>query len=219
MRAGLQSISKLDFLEIYPYICAKAFNNAITVRNSFAVSGLVPLDPDRVLEKLDVQLLSVPTTPTSRGGEWQPHIPVKPSDVQQQLASINRSFEKGSYSPPSSVERALIQIGKGAERAMHDVAMVTEQVKRLQDELNTKRQRHENRGRRLPYEGGMTAEQALERLQARRAARNGNRGVGAAGNAEDEMVTQRPRQRCTNCREVGHKRNRCPQAISNQQIE
>jgi hypothetical protein len=39
---------------------------AETIRNSFAAAGLVPYNPDRVLEKLDIQL-KTPTPPVKQG--------------------------------------------------------------------------------------------------------------------------------------------------------
>lgn len=64
-------MSKLDFLEIYAQARLTAFKST-TGSNSFATIGLIPRDPQRVIEKLDVQLASssilVPTRPHQEHG-------------------------------------------------------------------------------------------------------------------------------------------------------
>lgn len=67
MRLGVNHIDKLDFLEAYPSARVDSFKSD-TIKNSFAAAGLVPLCPDRVISKLDIQLRT-PTPPSSRGSE------------------------------------------------------------------------------------------------------------------------------------------------------
>ena len=68
IRAGVNSISKLDFLEAYPIARAQSYK-AETIKNSFAAAGLVPFNPKTVIETLDIQL-KTPTPPGSRGSEF-----------------------------------------------------------------------------------------------------------------------------------------------------
>ena len=68
IRAGVNSITKLDFLEAYPITRAQSYK-AETIKNSFAAAGLVPFNPKTVIETLDIQL-KTPTPPGSRGSEF-----------------------------------------------------------------------------------------------------------------------------------------------------
>jgi hypothetical protein len=58
MRNGVNSIDKDDFLQIYP-IARKATFKASTIQNSFRGAGLVPLNANHVLEKLNICVESV----------------------------------------------------------------------------------------------------------------------------------------------------------------
>lgn len=54
-RLGFNHINKLDFLAEYPQAHQETFKQD-TIQNSFAAAGLVPLDPERVLSKLNISL-------------------------------------------------------------------------------------------------------------------------------------------------------------------
>jgi hypothetical protein len=59
MRLGVNSIDKDDFIQLYPIARESAFK-AQTIQNSFKGTGLVPLDAIYVLDKLNIQLESLP---------------------------------------------------------------------------------------------------------------------------------------------------------------
>ena len=54
-RTGYNHIDKLDFLADYPRVRLEAFQPDI-IRNSFVATGLVPIDAERVLSKLNISL-------------------------------------------------------------------------------------------------------------------------------------------------------------------
>jgi DDE superfamily endonuclease len=63
-RIGYNHIDKVDFLADYQQARIEAFQPSI-IRNSFAAAGLVPIDPARVLTKLNISLRT-PSLPSSR---------------------------------------------------------------------------------------------------------------------------------------------------------
>jgi hypothetical protein len=63
MRNGVNHIDKLDFLEAYHAARTEAMTLA-NVQSSFAATGLMPFDPERVLSKLHTQL-KTPTPPST----------------------------------------------------------------------------------------------------------------------------------------------------------
>lgn len=54
-RMGINHIDKLDFLAAYPQARLDTFKDR-TIQNAFRATGLVPVDPTQVLEKLNIQL-------------------------------------------------------------------------------------------------------------------------------------------------------------------
>jgi hypothetical protein len=58
MALNITRIDKCDFLLAYPAARNTAFKEQ-NIKNSFAAAGLVPLEPDRVISKLNIRL----TTP------------------------------------------------------------------------------------------------------------------------------------------------------------
>jgi hypothetical protein len=62
-KAGVNHIDKLDFLKAFPKARTAAFKSE-TIQNSFAGAGIVSFDPERVLEKLGIQL-KTPSPPGS----------------------------------------------------------------------------------------------------------------------------------------------------------
>jgi hypothetical protein len=61
MRNGVNHIDKQDFLEAYYTAHTETMNQA-NIHSSFAATGVVPYDPERVLTKLNTQLRT-PTPP------------------------------------------------------------------------------------------------------------------------------------------------------------
>lgn len=52
---GYNHIDKLDFLAAYPQARAEAFIPE-TIQNNFAAAGLVPINAERVLSRLNISL-------------------------------------------------------------------------------------------------------------------------------------------------------------------
>ena len=70
---GFNHIDKFDFLKAYPEAHTKTFK-ANTIKNSFEAAGLVPLNPGRVLEQLNIYL-KTPTPPCSQSTNSAPKGP------------------------------------------------------------------------------------------------------------------------------------------------
>jgi hypothetical protein len=69
MRHGFNHIDKMDFLTAFPQARTIAYK-AQTIRNSFAATGLVPFNLDRVIQQLTIRL-KTPTSPPSRSSNTQ----------------------------------------------------------------------------------------------------------------------------------------------------
>jgi hypothetical protein len=53
MRYGVNYIDKLNFLAVYPQARIDAFKSN-TIKNSFKAAGIVPIDPEPMLIKLNI---------------------------------------------------------------------------------------------------------------------------------------------------------------------
>ncbi|EED18891.1 pogo transposable element, putative [Talaromyces stipitatus ATCC 10500] len=81
MRLGFNHIDKIDFLTAFPKARTMAYK-AQTIRNSFAATGLVPFNPDRVLQQLNIQL-KTPTPPPSQSSNTQSSCLQTPQNPRQ----------------------------------------------------------------------------------------------------------------------------------------
>jgi hypothetical protein len=65
MRAGIDHVDKLGFLDNYPEARSAVFTFE-TIRNSFNAAGLLPYRPTAVLNKVDIYIRT-PTPPVVGG--------------------------------------------------------------------------------------------------------------------------------------------------------
>ena len=98
-RLGFNHIDKFDFLEAYPLAHAGTFK-ADTIKNSFAAAGLLPFNPDKVLEQLNIQLRT-PTPPDSQSTNSAPETPYNCKQLEKQMAIKTRPFYSGGSGPPA----------------------------------------------------------------------------------------------------------------------
>jgi hypothetical protein len=63
MQNGVNYIDKQDFLKVY-YIAHTESMSLVNIQSSFAATGLLPYDPERVLSKLKTQFKTL-TPPSS----------------------------------------------------------------------------------------------------------------------------------------------------------
>ena len=207
IRAGVNSISKLDFLEAYPIARAQSYKSE-TIKNSFIAAGLVPFNAETVLQNLNIQL-KTPTPPGSRGSESSLKTPQNPAQLDKQASSIKALLRRRSQSPVSPTKRALDQIIKGCEVAMHNNAFLAEQCKLLRAANAKQTSKRTKSTKRIAFENGVTIGETPAPIstpnqvsedqsdQAHEAIQNASGPVGRAP------------PRCTNCFEIGHRRNQC----------
>ena len=116
-RLGFNHIDKLDFLEAYPQARVTAFK-VESIKNSFAATGLLPFNPERVLGQLNIQL-KTPTPPGSRSTNSMPKTPHNLKQLEKQASTIKKLLRNRTQSPSSPTKSALDQLIKGCEIAMN----------------------------------------------------------------------------------------------------
>jgi hypothetical protein len=129
MRLGYNHIDKFNFLQAYLAAHLEVFT-PLNIQNSFAAAGIHPLNPERVLEKLNIYI-STPTPPPSRASQstnssWlaTPHIL---RQLCKQASSVKKLLKQRSQSPLMPSKLAVQQLIKGCKIAMHSAAILVKE--------------------------------------------------------------------------------------------
>ncbi|KAI1508834.1 DDE superfamily endonuclease [Pyrenophora tritici-repentis] len=118
MRNHINHITKLEFLPAFKIAFYRAFTPA-NICSAFRGAGLVPLQPEAVLSKLDVQLRT-PTPPAAALPEapWVAQTPSNARELKAQSSLIRERVRQHKSSSPASIIKAINQLKKGAEVMM-----------------------------------------------------------------------------------------------------
>jgi DDE superfamily endonuclease/Tc5 transposase DNA-binding domain/helix-turn-helix, Psq domain len=214
MRLGFNKIDKLDFLEAYPHARNNAFKPEI-IKSSFAAAGLVPYDPDRVISKLSIRLRT-PTPPSSQGSEssrnFSPKTPSTEKELRRQASSVKALLRMGSKSPPSPSDRALNQLIKGCQLAMHNAAILAKENNEYRA-ANEKQKRKRSRSRKqITCKEGFSVSEVQQLVEAsieaaispEQSQRDHSPPPSAAPNP-----AKRAKSTCSRCGEIGHRYITC----------
>ncbi|KAJ5234886.1 uncharacterized protein N7469_004054 [Penicillium citrinum] len=209
-------IDKFDFLDNYQHIPLEVFQSTNpTIKNSFAASGLVPLDPERVLRKLNIllQTLSPPgSRPNSRSSEFTPQTPKTATQLFKQASMLKDLLKQRSNSPPSPSKEMLDQIIKECALALHSSALLAKENADYHTANEKKRQKRNRSTRQIPCEEGLTVEEGLQLGQQLKSL---DEAIQVDSHTQSELPNQaavsatRAPPRCSGCREIGHKINAC----------
>src|SRR5450432_3930159 len=132
MHNGVNYIDKQDFLEAY-YNARKEMMTQANISSSFAATGVLLYDPERVLAKLNTQLRT-PTPPLASAieqGPWAPETLHNAVELELQSKAIKDYLQHRTKSPPSPTEAALDQLVKGCTIAMNSAILLTEENRQL----------------------------------------------------------------------------------------
>jgi hypothetical protein len=215
MRLGFNHIDKIDFLTAFPQARTVAYK-AQTIRNSFAATGLVPFNPDRVIQQLDVQL-KTPTPPPSRSSNTHSSCLQTPQNVRQftrQSTAIRKSINQHTGGPNQVIDQAIMRMSKAYETTMNDLLLIRKENRDLRAANEKEKQKRQRSMKQISIEQGITGEEAQALVQGQVEA---SQAVITAP-AEPELPASQPvvrRQfRCSGCNVMGHRINQCPSRTS-----
>lgn len=225
MRLGVNSIDKDDFIQLYPIAREAAFK-AQTIYNSFRGTGLVPLDATSVLNKLNIQLDSLP-----------PSIPLEPrpasssstsdldtlwslSKLQKMNSQIKKGLEPSSETMTSPLKRAIDRSHNMAVRLTHELIFIQDRCTRLETANKKQVKKRASGGKQISHKGSL---RNLEEIRADLVVKkNGRRRYismadGAAESpAEPGLPPVRTIRRhvtCSGCGTKGHTYSQCPHKV------
>jgi hypothetical protein len=216
-KAGVNHIDKLDFLKAFPEARTTAFKSE-TIQNSFAGAGIVPFDPERVLEKLGIQLKtpSPPgSRPSSRSTNSVPKTPHNLKQLKKQETTIQKLLRTHMQSPSSPTKAALNQLVKGAELAFHDMAILKEEMKTFRAIYEDQAKKKKRSTRQLATTEGLSIQEGLERFQRENEVYEAQDTIPI----DPALSTVKPRvrapPRCSDCHILGHTRRQCSNQVPN----
>jgi hypothetical protein len=110
-------INKRTFLATFLAVYNKAISKS-NILLSFRATGLVPLDPEVVLSKLEVKPRT-PTPPAPGPTLWQLKTPSKAIEIDSQTTLIIKRIRDHKSSSPDSIIEMILQVKKGSTLKDH----------------------------------------------------------------------------------------------------
>jgi hypothetical protein len=216
-RDGKHHIDKLDFLSAYPHARTDAFKMN-TILNAFKATGIVPLDAEPVLSKLNVQIRT-PTPvsrPSSRSSVYCPQTPSNIKQLDKHEASTKRVLKFQSASPPRPEKDQVKQVYKACAIYAKDNLILHDEVHRLRAELDKKARKKALPKRRIEREEGLSVGEAHEQGIGILHTIEGGAVVSAAPTrrgVETSDATKRRQYLCGKCRRPGHRAYACTEVV------
>ncbi|KAJ3521022.1 hypothetical protein NM208_g13473 [Fusarium decemcellulare] len=212
IRCSITHVSKTEFFPAF-HAAHEATMTEGNIKGAFRGAGLVPLDPESVISKLDVQLrtpspvegVASPTTP------WVSKTPRTVIEAGSQSEYLERRIRRHQSSSPESILEALQSLAKGTKAVMHKVALLTAEVKDLREANEILSRRRRAKRTRLQKGGVMTVDQAREAIDqmdvdaqvVAESSRSGGRGRSVGPGV----------RRCGVCGKPGHNARTCQVVI------
>ena len=161
MQNGIYAIDKREFLTFYKKAHNHAFSKA-NILSGFAAAGLIPLNPDRVLAKLNK--MKTPTPPSSSSSNQSFYLGKTPANLYQlnQQKMQLQELQKQSLSSIAA-EQMLEKVIKGAEMAMQNSVLLQQEVHQLQASNKHQKEKKKNIRAFIQDGGSLTGDEGLQR--------------------------------------------------------
>jgi hypothetical protein len=205
IRHHINHITKLEFLPAFKAAFTRSFTSA-NICSALRGAGLVPLQPDVVLSKLDVRLRT-PTPATLLDAPWEAKTPSNVRELEAQSTLIRDCIQQHKSSSPASIIQAIGQLKKGAEVMMLSAELMRNRIASLERANKAATKRRQRKKKRIQKRGTLTKGEGEDIL---------------AQNEADQQIEREQRQgreqpgcscqalaHCKKCRETGHKSRTC----------
>jgi hypothetical protein len=214
IRIKLHHVDKIDFLNILLPVQLQTYS-AQNIKSGFSHAGIVPYNPQKVLCRLKLQVKQ-PTPPSSRPStsssqSWSPKTPYNPHALGRQAKAIKKYLNIANLDSNTPSSQAIEQLIKRSLLTMHNAALLASENHDLRQAIDQLQKRQTRRTQALPDEGVLTVSEGRELAQALDQAREA---PPPTNQIEPSQRPQRAPPRCSNCWELGHKRNRCPKPVT-----
>ena len=208
MKSHVNHVTKVDFLIAFK----EAFFASLTEENikaGFRGAGLVPMDQEVVLSKLDIKLRT-PTpscSPLADTRPWVSQTPYTPAEAVSQSNYIKDRIARHQSSSPTPIFSAVDQIAKGTQAIMHSVTLLSNRVKELEKANKELSRRRRAKKTRVRLRGPVSVQDGLAAIDQK----------DADAQLEQEMREHSGRKKrvetgrrcCRNCGMPGHNARTC----------
>ena len=205
IRYYINHITKLEFLPAFKVAFNRAFTTA-NIRSDFRGAGLVTLQPDAVLSKLDVQLRT-PTPAALPEAVWEARTPSNVRELESQSTLIRERVRKHKSSSPALIIEAINQLKKGAEVMMLSAELMRDRIASLESANEAATKRRQRKKKRIQKRGTLTKGEGEDILAQKEADQQIAREERQEG--ERSGLSRQALARCSRCREPGHNSRTC----------
>ena len=205
IRDHINHITKLEFLPAFKAAFTRSFTSA-NICSAFRGAGLVPLQPDVVLSKLDVRLRT-PTPDALLEAPWEAKTPSNVRELEAQSTLIRDCVRRHKSSSPASIIQAIGQLKKGAEVIMLSAELMRDRIASLERANEAATKRRQRKKKRIQKRGTLTKGEGEDILAQKEADQQIEHEQRQGG--ERSGLSRQALARCKRCRETGHNSRTC----------
>jgi hypothetical protein len=205
IRHHINHITKLEFLPAFKTAFTQSFT-AANICSAFQGSGLIPLQPDVVLSKLDIQLRT-PSPAALPEAVWEAKTLSNVHELEAQSTLIRDRIQRHKSSSPASIIQAISQLKKGAEVMMLSAELMRDRIASLERANEAATKRRQRKKKRIQHQGVLTKGDREDILAQKEADQQIEREQCQGG--EQSGLSRQALARCKRCRETGHNSRTC----------
>jgi hypothetical protein len=194
-------INKEGFLPAF----RDAFFDVFTYENckkAFQASGLVPVNAQEVLDRLEVRFHTPPPVPLPET-PWQSRTPSNTYEFGSQSKLVSEHFVRS----PTSAQEGFSKLVKGAEEMLHENVIIKARVRELEEQLAEITKRKSRKRKQIQHGGTLEyGKAALSIAESAAAACTVSKRARVSSGQERAQPGQR---HCGNCGKTGHNARTC----------
>jgi hypothetical protein len=163
MRLGINHITKEEFLPAF-FTAHQQTMTTGNITSGFRATGLVPFNPERVLENLGPVIEATPS-PRSSQTSWNPQTPKTLPQIKRQGQLVLTENRKRRRSSASSGDKPFQQLLKGFENVVHEKALLMIEVAALRAENQHQKQKRKQKKQQIRVTTSMTVQDGQDSTQ------------------------------------------------------
>jgi hypothetical protein len=212
IKASVKHITKCEFFVAFMAAHLRIFTEE-NIKSGFRGAGILPWNPDFVIEKLDVRL----RTPTLSGScpgtaaGWESQTPSNPQQTVSQSNFIKSRISAHQGSSPTPIIEAVDRLAKGAQAMAHSITLLTDQVHTLQDANIALAKRRRAKKSRVQLGGALSIEDSQAILAEKDKTKRPAVVDGENGGPSKKAATTA--RQCGVCGKTGHNARTCSKDV------
>lgn len=194
-------VDKKAFLATFQPVYNKAISKS-NILSSFRATGLVPLNPEAVLLRLEVKPRT-PTPPLPGPTNWQPKTPTNAIKIDSQTTLIVKRIREHKSSSPNSIIEMVLQVKRGSAKMDYSHTLLEARIAKLEQANQAASERKKRKKKRI-QEGRSLSQAEAEELLRKKDAEADAKGEGAQVGS-----SSRGKRCCKTCGKTGHNKRIC----------